>query len=253
MKSKIGSLLVISLILSLFETTVLAQWQSIPQLAHSNVKCMLTVSDSTILIGGDNWTLLRSTDEGTTWTNVIGTGVIPDTIQALGKGGGSIFAGANGVASVYRSTDDGSTWSPANQGLTPGISVNAFTYVNGALYSATDDGIYSSTNLGGLWKVDTLGLGVRVGQFFAVIKGITSAASKLYAIELLSGGGVYTSSADSIHWVPIGLDSLWGYSIAAIDTNVFAATSGGCFCTAAAARNGSTEVTDFLRTLAIAS
>jgi photosystem II stability/assembly factor-like uncharacterized protein len=229
MKSRVGSLVVLAFILSLCETTALAQWQSIPQLAHSNVKCMLTVNDSTILIGGDNWTLLRSTDAGTTWTNVIGNGVGVDTITALGKGGGAVFAGSNGNASVYRSTDNGNSWIPENQGLRPTVSVYAFTYVNGTLYAATDDGVYGSTNLGGLWTAANSGLGVFQGGHLAVTNGITSVGSMLYAITLLQGGGVYETSTDSIHWVPIGLDTVWGYAIASIDTNVFAANLDGVF------------------------
>ena len=212
------------------EIEALAQWNSIPQLEYTNIKCFLTMNDSTIFVAGDNWTLLRSTDNGTTWTNVMGNGIEADTILSLGKGGGYIFAGANGVYSVYRSSDSGNSWSAANQGLPAVTQVNAFTWIDSVLYAATNYGVFSSTDYGGYWKADTAGLGpeqLYPGQLGG-IAGITSVGSKLYAIKSL-WGGVYTSSADSIAWVPIGLDTVWGYAMAAIDTNVFAGTPRGIY------------------------
>ena len=207
-----------------------AQWYAIPDLQYANVKCLLSVSDSTVFVGGDNFTLLRSTDNGLTWTNVMGNGIQADTILSLGKGGGYIFAGTYGVSSVYRSPDTGSSWTAADQGLEPGLQANAFTWVDSTLYTATTHGVFSSTDYGTSWKAENEGFGLEppypghVGD----MAGITSVGSKLYAIKFV-GGGVYTSSADSIAWTPIGLDTVWGYAITAIDTNVFAGTPGGVY------------------------
>ena len=230
MKSRVLFWFVIVMLLSLGEIEALAQWYAIPQLEYTNIKCFLTVNDSTIFVAGDNWTFLRSTDNGTTWANVMGNGIEADTILSLGKGGGYIFAGANGVYSVYRSSDNGSSWSAANQGLPAVTQVNAFTWIDSILYAATNYGVFSSTDYGGYWKADTAGLGLEQlypGQLDG-IAGITSVGSRLYAIKSL-WGGVYTSSADSIAWVPIGLDTVWGYAMAAIDTNVFAGTPRGIY------------------------
>jgi len=232
MKSRILFLFVVLLFLFLFGEEAFAQWGGISQLKYTRIKCLLTVNDSTVFLAGDNGTFLRSTDNGTTWTNVMQHGIEVDTLLSLGKGGGYIFAGANGVSSVYRSSDNGNSWIAANQGLPSIAVVNAFTWIDSTLYAAANYGVFSSIDNGGHWRIDTAGLGLKQfypGQSSGMV-GITSIRSKkLFAIKSSSGGGVYTSSADSIDWVPIGLETDWGNAIAAIDTNVFVGTPGGIY------------------------
>ncbi len=230
MKTRVLFWSVIFMLLSQGGIQALAQWSAIPQLQYTNIKCFLTLNDSTIFVAGDNGTLLRSTNNGTAWTNVMGNGIEADTILSLGKGGGYIFAGAFGMSSVYRSSDNGGSWSAANQGLPAVTQVNTFTWIDSTLYTATNYGVFSSTDNGGSWKADTAGLGLQQlypGQIGG-IAGITSVGSKLYAINAV-WGGVYASSADSTTWVSIGLDTVWGYAMASIDTNVFAGTPQGVY------------------------
>jgi len=235
MKSRILFRFVIVLFLLLYGEEAFAQWDVIPRLMYTSIKCLLTVNDSTIFVAGDNFTFVRSTDNGTTWANVMQNGINVDTILSLGKGGGYIFAGANGVYSVYRSSDNGNSWGTANQGLPPNAVVNAFTWIDSTLYTAANYGVFSSTDHGGHWKADTAGLGLDQDPLYPTnpyggIVGITSVGSKkLYAIKSSSRGGVYTSSAHSIAWVPIGLGTVWGHAMAAIDTNVFVGTPGGIY------------------------
>ena len=208
----------------LFPSFTFTQWQSIPRLQHVSIKCMLTAGDSTVFVGGDMATLLRSTDNGISWVNVW-NGLGGDTILSLGQGGGYIFAGTLGLQGVYRSSNNGDAWSVANLGLPPNTRANAFTYSNNTLFVATGRGVYSSTNLGQQWKVDTAGLRLAPGAGAA---GIASAGSRLCTIKF-PGGGVYTSPVDTIAWTSIGLDTVWGYAIAAVDTNIFAGTPKGIF------------------------
>jgi hypothetical protein len=60
------------LLFACFAGTAPAQWNGISQLNYSNIYCMLTTSDSTVFVGGEYGLLKRSTDGGTTWTNVMG-------------------------------------------------------------------------------------------------------------------------------------------------------------------------------------
>jgi photosystem II stability/assembly factor-like uncharacterized protein len=232
MKSRILFLLVIALLFLQSGEEAIAQWSGISQLKYTTIKCLLTVNDSTVFLAGDNGIFLRSTDNGTTWTNVMQNGIEVDTLLSLGKGGGYIFAGANGVSSIYRSSNNGNSWSVANEGLPPVTVVNAFTWIDSTLYVAADYGVFHSTDNGGHWRIDTAGLELEQlfpGQYGGIV-GITSIRSKkLFAIKSASERGVYTSSADSIDWVPIGLEAEWGNAIAAIDTNVFVGTPGGIY------------------------
>ena len=208
-----------------------AQWSPIPQLQYTNIKCFLTVGDSTLFVAGDNWTFLRSTNNGTTWTN-IKNGIQADTILSLGRGGNFLFAGTYGVYSIYRSSNNGDTWDAANQGIPSLAQVNAFTWVDSVVYTATNEGVFSSTNYGNSWMPDTEGLGLKPLLYPGEnggVAGITSVGSTLYTMKS-QWGGVYTTSSDSIAWKPIGLDTVWGYAMASIDTNVFAGTPSGVYC-----------------------
>ena len=229
MKTRVLFFCFIAFILSPHGTEALAQWSVIPQLKYTNIKCLLVTDDSTIFVAGDNWTFLRSTDNGTTWTNVM-KGIQADTILSIGKGGGYIFAGTNGVSSIYRSSNNGDSWRAANQGIPSLAQVNALTWVDSVVYTATNYGVFSSTDYGNSWTVDTAGLRLDSpypGQLGG-IAGITSVGSKLYAIKSM-WGGVYTTSSGTIAWVPIGLDTVWGFAMASIDTNVFAGTPRGVY------------------------
>ncbi len=226
---KIRTLLFIALFLFTGTGGASAQWSAIPQLQYTNIKCFLTIHDSMIFVAGDNRTLLRSTNNGSTWTSVV-NGIEADTLLSLGSGGGYIFAGAYGISSVYRSSNNGDSWSAANQGLPAFAQVNAFTWIDSTLYLAANEGVFRSTDNGGHWQADTAGLGLKLlypGQIGG-IAGITSVGPNLYAIKV-SGGGVYTSYSDSASWVPIGLDTVWGYAVTAVGTNVFAGTPQGVY------------------------
>jgi hypothetical protein len=211
--------------------TASAQWSELPSLRYNNIHCILTTSSNTVFVGGEMALLIRSTDGGSTWTNVIGHGFWADTILSLAEGLGHVFAGANGVESVYRSTNNGDTWSASNNGLPAYASISGLSAAGNKLYAATDRGIYSSADSGGHWKADTAGLSM--GEFYPGLNrgtiGIAPAGSKLYTMKQF-GGSVYTSPTDNISWMQIAADTLQcGYAIAAIDTHVFFATQKGIY------------------------
>ena len=221
----------ILLLLFVCAATASAQWSELPSLRYYNIHCMLTTSSNTVFVGGDMALLIRSTDAGSTWTNVMGGGFWADTILSLAEGLGHIFAGANGVESVYRSTDNGDTWSAANNGLPPSASISALCTAGSTLYAATDRGIYSSADSGGHWNADTAGLSM--GEFYPGQNrgtiGIALAGSKLYTMKQFRGS-VYMSPTDSISWMQIASDTLQcGYAVAAVDAHAFFATQKGIY------------------------
>ncbi|HUI31495.1 MAG TPA: T9SS type A sorting domain-containing protein [Candidatus Acidoferrales bacterium] len=234
MKTRFVLKLVLSSILMLCAGEAFAQWSAISELQYVRISGILVINDSTIFIGGFNGAFLRSTDRGNTWSRVIPTGMGTDSIFSLNKCGGYLFAGTNAPVSLYRSSDNGNSWSAAGQGLPPNTNVNGMTYLNGVTYAATTNGVLGSTDNGTSWTADTLGLNLGPPPFppeymnYGTV-GITSAGSNLYVIEALNGKGAYRTSADSISWTPIGLDSVSESAITSLDTNVFVATTRGIF------------------------
>jgi hypothetical protein len=218
-----------------------AQWYRIPQLQYTNIYCLLAMGDSTVFVGGDNSVFLRTTDGGSTWTNLITwqNGLEVDTILSLEKAGGYIFAGTNSPGSLYRSSDDGDSWSPIGQGFPPNTAVNGMTCSNGVIYAAASTGVYSSNDNGGSWSVDTTGLNMAPWYRYTVtpggIVGIVAIDSTLFAVrswDVQTPGGVYMMRANSIAWKPIGLESLSTYGLYAIvdlDSNVFVGTADGIY------------------------
>jgi photosystem II stability/assembly factor-like uncharacterized protein len=231
MKRRILLSLVLVLFFMVYSNDVYAQWYQISQLKYTNIYCMLTANDSSVFVGGDNGTLLRSVDAGSTWTNIMGNGFWVDTVLSLGKGLGYIFAGAYGAGGIFRSSDGGETWDTADIGLPSAVEMNAFAFYDSVLFAATDHGVYSSADSGNSWQPDTSGLNIGIvypGENHGAI-GIQVVGKSLYAI-MYRGGTVYKASLDSISWHKITNDYYnSGFAIAAMDTNVFIATQTGIY------------------------
>jgi len=218
-----------------------AQWYEIPQMQYSRIWSIITTNDSTVFVGADNATLLRSTDGGLTWTNLATwqNGLEADTILSLVRGGGYIFAGTNAPGGLFRSSDNGDSWTLSGQGFPGNSAINGMTYSNGVVYAAANIGVYASTDSGESWKADTAGLNMGPWYEYDVtpsgIVGIAAVDSTLFVVrswDINTRGGVYVAREDSIAWKPIGLDSLPTYglfAIASIDTNVFVATAHGIY------------------------
>ena len=227
-----GSFIIIfAIVWIMFSNASSAQWEKIPGLEYTNVYCMLTTSDGVVFVGGDNGTLLRSPDNGSTWTSVMGNGFWVDTVLSLGQGLGYIFAGAFGAGSMFRSSDQGLNWNPANSGMPLDAQIYAFTFADTNLFAATNFGVYSSADSGGSWKIDTAGL--QLSQLYPGqdngLAGIAAAGSKLFTTKW-QGGSVYSTSKDSISWEQVSSEYFYtGLAITAIDTNVFIATRNGIY------------------------
>ncbi len=230
MKSRSLFGLLLTSILIISSSTANAQWNNIPDLRGTNIHCFLAAKDSTVFVGGDNAAFFRSTNGGTSWTNVMGNGMFVDTVLSLGEGLGYIFAGSFGIESFYRSSDMGNSWSAVNEGLPLYAQLNAFTFVNTALFAATDRGVYSSVDSGNSWKADTagLGLGPLNGTSDGTV-GIASSGSKLFTI-MSWGGVVYSSPVDSVSWRQTTSQYFnSGYAMAAVDTAIIIATQNGIY------------------------
>ncbi|MBI4650225.1 hypothetical protein HY745_02860 [Candidatus Desantisbacteria bacterium] len=108
----------------------------------------LAVSDGNLFARIDGG-ILRSTDNGKTWTHM-DIGLINNYVQVLAVNGSNLFAGTLG-SGVFRSTDNGETWIPINTGLTD-LNIYALAVIGSDLIVETWSGIvHLSTNKGDTW------------------------------------------------------------------------------------------------------
>ncbi|MEM9023846.1 MAG: hypothetical protein AAGB22_08885, partial [Bacteroidota bacterium] len=111
-----------------------------------------------VLVGTHSGGIWRTTDGGTTWTNVMVTSQRVNDLIALPNG--DFFAGVNG-SGIFRSVDHGTTWTKITAGLPAGgFQRIALGFSEGSpdvIYAAmaqgsnTMLGIYKSTDGGGTW------------------------------------------------------------------------------------------------------
>lgn len=171
--------------------------------------------------------LLKSTDAGATWTNIVGP-FLRDEIGAIAiqPGNSNVLLGTSN-GGVWRSADAGVTWVRVLSGA-PGISL-AFDPTNGAsvyaslgnIFGATANGIYHSNDGGLTWaKSNGSGSGTlplsNVGRIEVTLA--PSNPSILYA-QLQNAGasfgallGIYKSTDSGATWNKISPPNLsvWG-------------------------------------------
>jgi photosystem II stability/assembly factor-like uncharacterized protein len=168
--------------------------------------------------------LIRSTDNGISWSE-------PDTtfkssyirVLAIGSGG-QMFAGANG--GILRSTDNGSSWTKVFSTVSY-RAVESFAFnLRGDVFAAAGDTIYRSRNNGVSWiAVNNTRLPSGV-QCLAV-------SQQEYIYAGTSQDGIYKSTDNGVTWVQMQAASIKTQNVAslAFDSrgNLFAGTRSGVF------------------------
>ena len=115
-----------------------------------------------LLLGarGPDWSVLRSGDGGTTWSEVQATGlpqVQPGVRAAASLGNGILLASTAG--GTYRSADRGRTWQSLEGALSAGPVLEFVLLRNGQdagnvsdVLAATGCGLFASSDAGALWR-----------------------------------------------------------------------------------------------------
>ncbi|MFW9928526.1 MAG: T9SS type A sorting domain-containing protein [Candidatus Thorarchaeota archaeon] len=176
--------------------------------------------------------VFRSTDNGTSWIHGdLMNPVISFAFSSNGNGTPVLFAGTESDG-ILMSIDNGLTWNESNNGLTNNY-VSALTVIpNGShginILAGTEDGIFISTNNGNSWLQSNSGLTNKNIDCF------TATFNKNGGSNIFAGtyyGGIFRSSDNGNNWTEInqGLTNSLIWSLAAIDTNIFAGTSDGLF------------------------
>lgn len=137
--------------------------------------------------GGTVW---KTTDNGSTWGQLA---TIPDSDPLLGM---SVTASGHIIVSVFTkgmsvSTDGGQTWERRNTGITNYNLRQNLVDKSGAVWVASEAGIYRSTNEGIQWVLK------QAGGFYQVL--MDSAG----AIVTQDGSNIYRSTDDGESWEKI--------------------------------------------------
>lgn len=114
-----------------------------------NVYSLLVTRAGTILAGTFNAGINRSTDGGSTWSNS-GTSLFGNiTIgRFVQLSNTNIFV--HTLGGIFRSTDDGATWATVN-GTPIGVQYRTLAGIGGILLLGTPSGLYQSTDGGTTW------------------------------------------------------------------------------------------------------
>ncbi|MFN0123822.1 MAG: Ig-like domain-containing protein [Blastocatellia bacterium] len=188
----------------------------------------LTVSGTTLFAGTFVINLdgtrgpgvLRSTDNGATWTPV--NNGIPkvdngyEAVYGLATIGGTLYAGSVGI---FRSTDNGNTWVPVNNGLT-------FTRIRSLVANGAT--LFAGTSGGGVFRSDNGG--ANWTSFNAGLKSQIILALGVQGNTVFAGayGGVFRATPNSQSWLErnSGLPTKFINTIAVSNTTLYAGTLG---------------------------
>ncbi|MCG9132344.1 sigma-70 family RNA polymerase sigma factor [Candidatus Poribacteria bacterium] len=105
----------------------------------------IAVKGETILVRGDRFRLLRSTDAGITWTDL---GAAPNTYAYLAADENTFYK--TGIYGLYRTTDAGESWHHFMEGIV-GTGVQDLVVFNDRFYVQTGNDIVESDDNGKSW------------------------------------------------------------------------------------------------------
>ncbi|MBK7630251.1 MAG: T9SS type A sorting domain-containing protein [Ignavibacteriales bacterium] len=109
------------------------------------------------MFGSDNYSLLKSSDKGVTWTQTsLNTSITDITVNSNLQ----LFAASN-ENGLYRSIDNGLNWERLSGGLTSGRYSSIIVHPNGYIFAGSLtllEGVFRSTNNGNTWTQVSNGL-----------------------------------------------------------------------------------------------
>ena len=180
----------------------------------------IEINDSGHIFIGGNYTGYRSTDYGTSWTNLS----LPDGINSFAFApNGDVYAGCSrdyaSNSGVYKSTDNGDSWMPVKEGFRVYPTDNIVINNTGDIFVGSYGwGIWRSTDDGVTWTQQNSGL----GHYYIKSMYVTDNA---YIYAGASGGGIYRSTDNGESWQQVGLTAVAVKRIAINPLNGFIFTS----------------------------
>jgi len=175
-----------------------AYWEPVNLSLTSRILSLAASPRGPVFAGTDDRKVLRSTDEGVTWTEQgdaqLSTAIWSLAIDSLG----TVFAGTD-FRGLYRSTDDGATWLPSTL-TTQRIECLLVTEEGTLFAGAWDEGIYRSTDGGSGWDL----VGARDHKVHSLIE--TPEGALIAATDTIpQEGRLYRSTDRGQSWARVGL------------------------------------------------
>ncbi len=186
-----------------------------------SINC-IEINDSGHIFVGGGYTGYRSTDNGSTWTNLS----LPDGINSFAFApNGDIYAGCSreyaSNSGIYRSTDNGNSWTPVKEGIRVYPTRNIVINNNGGIFVGSYGwGIWRSIDNGATWTQKNSGL----GHFYIKSMHISSDGN-IYAG---TGGGIYRSTDNGNSWYQVGVTValVKGMTISPLNGYIFTLVNG---------------------------
>jgi photosystem II stability/assembly factor-like uncharacterized protein len=181
-------------------------------------------SDGINIYVGTYGGILKSSNDGVTWSNVssgLPQGTIVNTLCLFNT---KIFAGT--YDGIYVSDDGGSTWSPSNNGYTvltyPDKNILTIYAVGNKLFLGTTTGVYVSNDEGALWQPSNLGMPFTQVNEYRVINSYLFAATQI---------GVFKSEDQGLTWYSVnnGISNTTIYSVTSVNNVVVVGTQQGAY------------------------
>jgi photosystem II stability/assembly factor-like uncharacterized protein len=139
-------------------------WQHLNSGGIENKSISTMTASATSLILAEGAGVIRSNDNGFSWSESTGD-IAVQAVHAFAIKGAMIIAGTD--AGVFVSTDDGISWSRSSSGMQSNDAVSALTVSGNAIFAGTSDfnidynstsGIYRSLDNGATWQLVNNGL-----------------------------------------------------------------------------------------------
>ncbi len=163
------SKLIIAVLLGFFITNVTARsesaldtlgnyWSPISGVSNGDIKTVSIDSSGFIYVSIWGEGIFRSTNSGTSWTDITNDLSFPNVTAIEFDSTGAIYLGTLG-GGVFRSTNNGNSWVEVNTGLTNKRVTSLKIYRGGPMYAGTiGGGVFRSTNGGRNWTQVNNGL-----------------------------------------------------------------------------------------------